>query len=141
MDREVWHSTLAAFANGTADNQAIWHAASLLILDGALYILGFHQPDEAWLHEMDYKDDMIAAHRAAAAETQSLLADLAKRTRDRPEPALRIAHCIRDLAYGDESRSDDLKAMVESEDPEYHQIFADCYWLPTDEEREQEEDL
>ena len=44
------------------------------------------------------------------------------------EPPLRIAHCIRDLAYGDESRTDDLVTMVQSSDPAYKEIFERCYW-------------
>ena len=89
---------------------------------------------------MGYSDNMIAEHRTAATETQSLLAELADRTRDRPEPALRIAHCIRDLVYGDASRIDDLASMVVSDDPEYHRIFVSCYWLPTEEERTREQE-
>jgi hypothetical protein len=139
VDPGAWRSALDAFTEGTADEQATWSAASQLFLDGALYMLGFHQPEDDWLDALGYSGDMIAAHRTTAAETQSLFAQLADNTRDRPDPALRIAHCIRDLAYGDESRAEDLKAMVESEDPAYHQIFVDCYWLPTEEERVWEE--
>jgi hypothetical protein len=50
---------------------------------------------------------------------------------------LRIAHCIHDLACGDESRINDLKVMVESDDPAYRQIFTECCWLPTEEEKKQ----
>ena len=46
-------------------------------------------------------------------------------------PPLRIAHCIRDLAYGDESRTDDLIAMVKSDDPHYRVIFEACLWRLT----------
>ncbi len=81
----------------------------------------------------------MAAHLDSAAETQPLLAEIAELTRHRDEPALRIAYCIRDLAYGDESRADDLKTMVESDEPGYREIFTDCYWLPTEEERKDEE--
>ena len=43
-----------------------------------------------------------------------------------------------DLAYGDESHNNDLKAMVESDDPAYREIFERCYWRPTEEERRRE---
>lgn len=106
-----------------------------------LYILGFHRSDEKWLrHTLNYTDEALAGHLAAAVETQQLLAEIAEQTRNSPEPALRIAHCIRDLAYGDESRAEDLKVMVHSAAPEYHQIFVDCYWLPTEDERLREEE-
>ena len=39
-----------------------------------------------------------------------------------------VAHCICDLAYGDESRIKDLKAMVNSDDPQYRKIFETVYW-------------
>jgi energy-coupling factor transporter ATP-binding protein EcfA2 len=139
VEPAIWRSTLDAFANGTPHEQAIWMAACQLFLDGLLYTLGFYEPKNQWMHDMGYPNESIAAHRATAAKVGVSLAELAAMTRHRPDPALRIAHCIRDLAYGDESRAEDLKAMVESDDPEYHQIFVDCYWLPTEEERASEE--
>jgi len=36
---------------------------------------------------------------------------------------------LRDLAHGDESRAADLKAMVESTDPAYQQMFHDAMWI------------
>jgi hypothetical protein len=138
VDPAVWRVTQKSYASGHADGSAIWQAASLLFLDGSLYMLDFYEPDEAWLRQMGYTDDDLAAHRATVIECRALLESIADQTRDRSEPALRIAHCIRDLAYGDESRADDLKAMVESRDPEYRRIFVDCYWLPTEEERARE---
>jgi hypothetical protein len=35
---------------------------------------------------------------------------------------------IRDLAYGDETRVDDLTVMIESEDLAYREIFEAAYW-------------
>ena len=54
---------------------------------------------------------------------------LADQTASSDEPLLRIVHCIRDLAYGDESRTYDLVAMVKSPDPAYQQIFKDAFWI------------
>ncbi|MHC1624363.1 MAG: hypothetical protein ACXQTR_07255 [Candidatus Methanospirareceae archaeon] len=54
------------------------------------------------------------------------------------DPPLRIAHCIRDLAYGDESRTADLISMVKSNNPEYRAIFEACLWRPTPEEEAKE---
>ena len=65
----------------------------------------------------------------------SPLASLAAATREIDEPPLRIAHCIRDLAYGDASRTSTISShWVKSEDPAYRSIFERCLWLPTSEE-------
>jgi hypothetical protein len=64
---------------------------------------------------------------------------LAQLTAQIDSPPLRIAHCIRDLAYGDESRADDLEAMVKSNDPQYREIFERCLWIPTAEEKKKEQ--
>ena len=44
-------------------------------------------------------------------------------------PPLRIAHGIRDLAYGDQSGAEEVLAMVKSEDRAYHAIFERCCWV------------
>ncbi len=44
VDPKAWRKTLEAFSSGRADEPEVWRAASLLFLDGALYMLGFHQP-------------------------------------------------------------------------------------------------
>lgn len=49
-----------------------------------------------------------------------------------------VAHCIRDIAYGDEGRVDDLAAMVGSDEPEYRKLFEDALWRPTPEEEARE---
>ena len=63
------------------------------------------------------------------------LAEITKNTDAHP---LRIAHCIRDIAYGDKSRVDDLSAMVQSDDQKYQAIFKKCLRLPTSEEAKRE---
>jgi hypothetical protein len=51
-------------------------------------------------------------------------------TPEDPEAAVvKIAHCLRDIAYGDESRTDDLIRMVKSDDPEYNKIFREVLWI------------
>jgi hypothetical protein len=69
---------------------------------------------------------------------ESIFERLARLTQNNDAPPLRIAHCIRDLAYGDESRADDLVSMVKSNDPQYREIFERCLWLPTAEEKKKE---
>ena len=59
---------------------------------------------------------------------QSPYYQLAELTRGVEAAPLRIAHCLRDLAHGDEHRTGDLKQMVRSQDPEYRAIFKRCYW-------------
>lgn len=54
--------------------------------------------------------------------------ELAGLTRDVDSPPLRIAHCIRDIAYGDMSRAEDMISMIQSDQPEYSSIFESCLW-------------
>ena len=96
-----------AFEKGQVGEADIYGAASYLIVDSWLYLFEYHNSPE-----------------------ESLFKRLAQLTAASDEPPLRIAHCIRDLAYGNESRIDDLKTMVKSKDPRYHEIFDRCLWLP-----------
>ena len=140
VDPQCWEETRDAFVTGERTEADIYAAASQLVLDGLLYIIGYHEPDADWLREvLHYEDDKIAELQHAATESRALFAELADQTRNRGEAPLRVAHCMRDLAYGDKSRTDDLKAMVESNDPAYQEIFERCYWRPTEEERKREE--
>jgi energy-coupling factor transporter ATP-binding protein EcfA2 len=142
FDTQVWQDCVEAFRNNDLAEERIWQAACLLFLESALYFTGFLRPNRMWLRKaLNYTEDDFAAHKAAAAEVEPLFTQLADLTRDRPEPALRIVHCLRALAYGDEdeSRADELASMVSSTDPAYRQIFVDSYWLPTEAERLREE--
>jgi hypothetical protein len=71
-----------------------------------------------WLWFAEYHDE----------RDHSPFASLAQLTRHIDSPPLRVAHCIRDLAYGDASRADDLLAMVRSEEPEYRKLFEEAFW-------------
>jgi hypothetical protein len=117
----------------------VYGAAWQLLFDGMLQILGYHESDADWFREsLGYTEAQIAEHQRDSAEVRALLTRLADQTRGRAEAPLRIAHCLRDLTYGDESRAGDLKAMVESDDPAYREIFERCYWRPTDADRARE---
>ena len=116
FDEAEWKQVETAFEAGNAGETEVYGAAWQLLFDAWLYIFEYYKsPDES-----------IFSH----------LADL---TREMDDPSLRIAHCIRDLAYGDESRTDDLIAMVRSDDPGYRTIFEACLWRPTPEEEEAKE--
>ena len=94
-----------AFDKKSVESERVYAAAWMLMLDVWLWVHeGFDEPDES-----PYKR-------------------IAQLTRDVDEAPLRIAHCIRDLAYGDESRADNLVEMVESDEPAYKDIFVRCYW-------------
>lgn len=130
-----WQRTLDTLKTNNHVDE-VWRAASLLLLDSAYYILGFHQPDKEFLREkLGYSDEALSLHLSSAKKTQALLTEIAQITRNNNNPVLRIAHCIRDISYGNASRTDDLKAMLDSNDPAYQKIFIDAYWLPTEEER------
>ncbi|MDQ3813433.1 MAG: hypothetical protein M3347_05725, partial [Armatimonadota bacterium] len=111
FDQNWWKQVENAFAENKAGEAEIYGAAWQLLFDSWLYIYEYYKSP----HE-------------------TLFGRLAELTRDIDAPPLRIAHCIRDLAYGDESRTDDLVAMVQSDDPAYRTIFERCYWRPTAEE-------
>ena len=103
---DTWERTTAGFADGSAKETDHFAAAWMLLHD-------------LWLH---------LEHNHAGPDA-SPFADLARLTRDVDDPALRIAHCLRDLAYGDEDRADDLAAMVSSDDPAYQELFRDAMWI------------
>jgi len=107
----LWKQVEKAFEKGKAGETEIYFAAWQLLFDAWLYIFGYYKkPDE------------------------SKFKGIAVLTREMDKPPLRIAHCIRDLAYGDESRTDDLVSMVKSDDPQYRAIFETTLWRPTPEE-------
>jgi hypothetical protein len=103
---DTWERTAASFAEGSASNNDLFAAAWMLLHD-------------LWLH---------LEHNNAGPDA-SPFADLARLTRDVDHPALRIAHCLRDLAYGDEDRAGDLAAMVASDDPSYQELFREAMWI------------
>ena len=105
FDEEDWKQTENAFAEGRFTETEVYSAAWQLLFDVWLYTTHYHDSKEG-----------------------SIFVNIARLTKDIDAPPLRIAHCIRDLAYGDESRTDDLVAMVKSDDPVYKDIFERCLW-------------
>lgn len=103
----TWKQVESSFESEKIGKTEIYMAASLLIFDACLYVYGYH-------HSKD----------------ESIFSRLADITRESDAPPLRIAHCIRDLAYGDSSRTKDFISMVNSDDPEYRKIFNAAYWRP-----------
>jgi len=116
FDESKWKEVEKSFEKDIAGETEIYLAAWQLIFDSWLYIYEYYQ-----------------------TPAESIFKNLAKLTANNDAPPLRIAHCIRDLAYGDESRAEDLAAMVRSEDPRYREIFETCLWIPTPEEKLKEE--
>ena len=111
-----WKQVEQAFEKGNFGETEIYSAAWQLIFDCWLFFIGYHNTRE-----------------------ESTFEHLAQLTQNIDAPPIRIAHCIRDLAYGDESRADDLVAMVKSDDPRYREIFERCLWIPTAEEKKKEQ--
>ncbi len=134
IDSKWWKETCYAFEVGTKSEEAIYAAAWQLIFDGILYICGYHKPNVDCLRNMlKYTEAEIAEHQRNSAEMQAIITKLAGYTRSYPSAALRIAHCIRDMAYGNDSRRNDLKDMLNSNDSAYREIFEHCCWYPTEE--------
>ncbi|MBI4704013.1 MAG: hypothetical protein HY744_23135, partial [Deltaproteobacteria bacterium] len=115
MHEQTWQRIERAFETGCFGSGDVYAAAWLLLVDSCL-----------WIAEVD------------ATREHALFRRLAEVTREIDEPPLRCAHCIRDLALGDEARGDDLVAMVESDDPAYRRLFEECLWRPTPAEERRE---
>jgi len=109
-DPYVWQRTEAAFAQQLAEESDYLYAASQLLLDVWLWITGCH---------------------SSVNESPFLI--LAKLTRQIDFPPSHIAHCIRDIAYGDKPRVKDLEAMIHSKDPAYRTIFVEACWVDIEE--------
>lgn len=75
---------------------------------------------------------------AYASSDESLFKNLAALTSNSSALALQLARCIRDLAYGDGSQTDDLVAMVRSDDPEMRRLLEVSLWRLTPEEEARE---
>ena len=106
FDESLWAEVENRFREGKSTIGNCFFAGWQLLTDSTLYIFGHHDKPE-----------------------ESPFARIAELTRDYDHPALRVAHCIRDLAYGDESRTDDLVAMVKSKDRAFRKIFEDALWI------------
>ena len=105
VNPQIWQSTLASFESKQASDIDCRHAATHLLFDMWLYLIEYH----------DTKVD-------------SPFARLAELTEDADDPALQLVHCLRDLAYGEKEREQDLKEMVESEDPAMRKLLVDSLW-------------
>ena len=103
---QTWQQVEARVVSGQTDENTIYAASWMLLYDIWLYVA-----------------------EAYVKPTTSPFAHLAELTRDFDDPPLRLAHCLRDLAHGKESRADDLKAMVESTNPAYRKLFQDAMWI------------
>jgi hypothetical protein len=109
FDQESWTEIASAFENNKFGKREVYTAASQMLMDAWLKVQGFY-----------------------ASKAPSLVERLAYLTSRIESPPLRIAHCIRDIAYGDEIRVGDLRTMVRSGEPDYRAIFERCFWQPTD---------
>jgi hypothetical protein len=84
-------------------------------------------------------DALVARDEKSQSSKRAELERLAECTRASHAPVLRLAHCLRDLADGDESRTEDLVAMVRSEDPATRKLMEECLWRLTPKEIEARE--
>jgi hypothetical protein len=124
-----WSETLQAFKSGKPAETDIYAASCQLMLDGMLYVVGYHKADASWLRqEMKYSEKLVEEHKITASPAEKILFELAQETRQFNHPPLCIAHCLRDLCYGNKNRIDELATMVNSEDSPYREIFIRRYW-------------
>jgi hypothetical protein len=107
-DPHVWQLTEEAFSSHGAGETDCLHAASQLLFDVWLWFAGaYDHPDKSPFFHLD------------------------QLTRHVDAPPLHVAHCIRDLAYGDKSREDDLIAMMNSSESGYRRLFEEATWHDT----------
>jgi hypothetical protein len=92
-----------AFVKRTAGEAESWSASCLLLIDVGLWLI----------------------HEQPTDGPFSRLADL---TRNVEFPALRVAHCIRDIAFGQERRASDLQGMLHSKERGYRDLFEKVIW-------------
>jgi hypothetical protein len=128
-DPARWHKTVSAFADGEPSRADIYSASWQVLFDGMLFVIGFYGPNEDGLRkQLKYSDEHVEEHRIAAAELKKNFSAIAESTRQRHEAPLQIAHCFRDICYGDETGVAIFEAMIESGNPDILEIFKVCGW-------------
>jgi hypothetical protein len=95
-----------SFESGVVTEVDRYAAAWMVLHDAWLYLMrGYHHIDN------------------------SPIVQLSCLTREVDHPALRISHCLRDLAHGQAGRAEDLLAMVKTYDPAYRELFREAMWI------------
>jgi len=103
-EADRWKAVEGAFESGTATDADVQHAATFLILDLWLWVTRCYKRAE-----------------------ESYFLHLAELTRGSNLPELRVAHCLRDIGYGDKSAVARLRAMIRSKDPATRRVFRDAF--------------
>lgn len=104
LSGRTWEAVEASLADDSAGETEEFIAAWLLFFDSWLYV-----------------------HECYASPQDSPFDNLARLTLNNAAPPLTIAHCIRALAFGDESLTAGFLKMVNSNAPDYRSIFERCY--------------
>ena len=105
FEREKWEELESAFDSGAPSLGQTGFAAWLLLFDSWLYLVGSHESSDS-----------------------SPLSRIAKKTEGIEDPRLQVARCLRDIAYGDQSRLGELEAMLRSSEPAYQALFRAALW-------------
>lgn len=95
-----WKEVETLFANKSASKADELVAAWLLVFDAWLYF-----------------------QRGYVSRNKSPFARLGSLTKNSTSASLRLAHCVRDLSFGNFSRELDFFRMIDSQDPEFRPIF------------------
>ncbi|MFN3076676.1 MAG: NACHT domain-containing protein [Alphaproteobacteria bacterium] len=103
---DVQRATIDSLRDGRRDGTSIFTAAALLMVDIWLYLFGHYD-----------------------IPVDSPFSELAAVTVDVDSPVLRFVHCLRDLAFGDESRTDNLVRMVRNPRPELRSVLTEALWI------------
>jgi hypothetical protein len=104
-DSKIWENTLRAFGEHSAGPVDAERAASQLLLDIGLWLNHYYDRKEA-----------------------SPFANLAKLTCNATEASLRIAHCLRAVAFGD-APSYEMHRLLTSGDSGVRQLLEEAHWV------------
>lgn len=100
---ETWQRIESAFTSGNPTQHDVYAAGWLLLYDLWLFTKEtYHEPSD------------------------SPFRGLAELTRSIKAPPIQLAHLLRDIAHGDDSRLVELKALLGSDDPAYKELFRDA---------------
>jgi len=102
-DRTKWAAVEKAFRSGSAQAAHVHHAATFLLFDAWLFVT-----------------------RSIQSPAESPFLALARLTQSIDAPELRVAHCLRDIAYGHEGAEAELRALMRSQDPATHRMFQEA---------------
>jgi len=104
LNEHKWTQIESSFRSGRTNTQDEFIGGWILLLDTWLFVQRYYSSPE-----------------------ESPFETFVALTRDHKSPPLQLSHCIRDIAFGNDERMEDLTRILSSEDLSYQEIFSDSY--------------